>query len=187
MTRWAVPSCILAVVCCFATASAQTVSNTSFVAPDGTRVLRHTMVIPASQGEVWDAFTTTEGVRSWAVPVAHIDFRVGGIWESSYGKDAKIGAPGNIQNKFLSYIPMRMLSMQAINAPPTFSHPEVLKDVFTVLEIEVLSENSVRVTSSMVGYRNNEAHNNVYNFFERGNAQSLQSLYDRFTKGPRKW
>jgi uncharacterized protein YndB with AHSA1/START domain len=175
-------------IICFAIVSgAQTVTDSSYIGPDGLRVLRHSIVIPTTQREVWVALTTTEGVKSWAVPVAQVDFRVGGIWESSYDKNASIGAPGNIQNKFLSYVPMRMLSMQAVNAPPTFQHPEVLKDIFTVIEIETLSPTSVRITGSMVGFKNNEAHDTVYAFFARGNATSLQNLYDRFTKGPRKW
>ena len=175
------------VMCAAITAQSQSITNTSYVAADGMRVLRLSIVVPATSRQVWEALTTTEGVKSWAVPVAHLDFRVGGIWESSYNKDGQIGDPGNIQNRFLSYVPMKMISFQAINAPPTFQHPEVLKDIFTVNEIEELSPNSVRVTSSMVGYKNNEAHDAVYKFFERGNASSLQQLYDRFTKGPREW
>jgi hypothetical protein len=58
-------------------APAQEVENTSYTAPDGSRVLQHRVVVPASLAEVWHAFTTAEGVRSWAVPFAHVDFRLG--------------------------------------------------------------------------------------------------------------
>jgi uncharacterized protein YndB with AHSA1/START domain len=170
-----------------ASVAAQDIKNTSYVAADKTRVLQHSVVIPATLPAIWEAFTTTEGVKSWAVPVASVDFRVGGIWESSYSRTAGIGAPGNIKNKFLSYIPMKMLSIQAINAPPTFQHPEVLAEIFTVVEFEELGPKSVRLTSSMVGFKNTEAHDAVYRFFESGNASSMKSLYQRFVNGPANW
>jgi len=180
----------LAVAFCFALAppmGAQDVKNTSHVAPDKTRVLQHSLVVPASLKEIWDVFTTTEGVKTWAVPVASVDFRVGGIWESSYNRTGTIGAPGNIKNRYLSYIPMRMVSFQAINAPPTFQHPEVLADVFTVIELEELGPRSVRVTASVVGFKNNAAHDAVYSFFDSGNASTLRNLHQRFTNGPVDW
>jgi len=181
---------VLGVVLCVSFAgrsAAQEIKNTSYVAPDKTRVLQHSIVVPATRQQLWEAFTTTEGVKTWAVPVASIDFRVGGIWETSYSRTGSIGAPGNIKNKFLSYVPLRMIAMQAINAPPTFQHPEVLAEIFSVVEFEELGPQSVRVTSSMVGFKNTEAHDVVYRFFDSGNAATLRSLYQRFVSGPVDW
>jgi uncharacterized protein YndB with AHSA1/START domain len=187
--RLAIPP-TLALVFCFASAermAAQDVKNTSYVTPDKTRVLQHSLVVPASIQEIWAALTTTEGIKTWAVPVASVDFRIGGIWESSYNRNGSIGAPGNIKNRYLSYIPMRMISFQAINAPPTFQHPEVLSEIFSVIELEALGARSVRVTASMVGFKNNEAHDAVYSFFDSGNASTLRNLYQRFANGPTDW
>ena len=44
------------------------VSNSSFVEPDGDRSLQLSIDVPASPKAVFDAFTTTEGFSSWAVP-----------------------------------------------------------------------------------------------------------------------
>jgi uncharacterized protein YndB with AHSA1/START domain len=163
------------------------VRNESFLAPDGTRVLRQSLSIPASRRDVWNAFTTTDGVRSWAVPVAHVDFRIGGIWESTYNLDGYIGAPGNIKNQFLSFVPLRMVSFQAIAAPPTFPHRELLEDIFTVVEIDEEAAGSVRVTVSMMGYASGEGYDTIYRHFEAGNAYSLRQLRKRFVEGPMKW
>lgn len=170
-----------------AAASGQEVTNASYVAPDGSRVLRQSIEVPASVLEVWQALTTTEGVRSWAVPVATVDFRPGGIWESSYRLDGRIGDPGNIKNRILSYLPPRMLSIQAIQAPPDFPHPELLPEIFTVFESEELGPTRTRVTASMVGYREGEGYDALYQLFERGNAWSLQQLHKRFEEGPVDW
>ena len=75
------------------------VRDTSYTAPDGGRVLQHQVEIDATPAQAWAAFTTSEGLKSWAVPVAQADFRVGGIWESTYDVKGRIGAPGNIQNR----------------------------------------------------------------------------------------
>lgn len=163
------------------------VEDTSFTAPDGTRVLQHSIVVPATLAEVWTAFTTTEGVRSWAVPVAQVDFRLGGIWESSYKRDAKLGEPGNIRNRYLAYLPMEMVTIQAISAPPTFPHPELLPELFTVIEMRPLGPREVRVRVSQVGYKTGPGYDAIYAHFQRGNPWSLQKLQERFTRGPVDW
>jgi len=168
-------------------AVAQEIRNTSYVAPDGSRVLQHSAVVPAALRDVWDAITTTEGVRSWAVPVANVDFRLGGIWESSYKPDAKIGEPGNIQNRFLAFLPLRMVSMQAVAAPAGFPHKELLPEIFTVIELQEEGPKAVRVTVSMVGYKAGEGYDALYRHFEKGNAWSLEKLYKRFVEGPIDW
>jgi uncharacterized protein YndB with AHSA1/START domain len=168
-------------------AAAQEVENTSFVAEDGTRVLEHRITVDAPTNEVWQAWTTTEGITSWAVPVGHVDFRLGGIWESSYNRDAKLGDPGNIQNRILAYIPGRMLTIQAITAPPGFPHPELLREIFTVIELEALDSSRTRVTVTMVGYANGEGYEVLYDHFDAGNAWTLQKLQQRFVSGPVDW
>src|SRR2546422_81861 len=169
------------------TARAQEVQNSSYVAPDGSRVLQHSTVVPATRLRLWEALTTTEGVRSWAVPVAKVDFRLGGIWESTYRLDGAIGDAGNIKNRYISFLPPRMISIQAIAAPPNFPHRELLPEIFTVIELEELAPKSVRVTVSMVGYRSGQGYDAIYKHFEAGNAYSLRNLYKRFVEGPIEW
>ena len=53
------------------------VKNTSYTAADGSRVLRHEGVVEAPVADVWKAFTTTEGVTSWMVPSAALEFGIG--------------------------------------------------------------------------------------------------------------
>ena len=160
--------------------------DTSYVAPDGTTVLQHVVVIPATMKQVWDAFATTEGAAAWVAPLVHVDFRLGGIWESSYNAAAKIGDPGNIQNRFVSYRPPYMISMQVARTPPGFPHADVLtKEIVTVLEFKELGPKEVEVTESMVGFRaNDKGHETILGFFRQGNAEALTALRKRFVDGP---
>jgi uncharacterized protein YndB with AHSA1/START domain len=182
LTAAALPVLLHAVPLC-----AQEVARSSFDAPDGSRVLQHAVEVPASVTAVWLALTTSEGVRSWAVPFAEVDFRLGGVWESAYRLDAGPGDPGNIRNRFLSYLPLRMISIQAEQAPPGFPHAELLPELFTVMELEPLAPDRTRVTVSMMGYRPGDDFDVLYRHFDAGNAWSLEQLRRRFAEGPVDW
>jgi uncharacterized protein YndB with AHSA1/START domain len=165
----------------------QEVTDSSHAALDGTRVLQQSIDVPASILEVWEALTTSEGLRSWAVPMASVDFRLGGIWESSYRHDAAVGDPANIKNRFLAFLPPRLLVIQAVQAPPDFPHPELLPEIFTVFESAQLGPELTRVTVSMVGYREGDGYDAIYRLFERGNEWTLRKLRTRFSDGPVDW
>ncbi len=54
-------------------AEAQGVRNTSYTTKAGERVLRIETVVPASVEQVWNVWTTQEGLREWIAPVVAID------------------------------------------------------------------------------------------------------------------
>ncbi len=181
-------TCLLAcTVVSFAGVQGQDVSHDSWRAVDGSTVLVHSLEVPASVDEAWAAFTTAEGLTSWAVPFAVVDFRVGGVWESSYAPDARPGDPGNIRSRYLSFVPRRMISLQAVDAPPDFPHPEVLPDLFSVIELDSVAADRTRVTMYGVGYADTPAHDAVRAMFRDANAWSLRMLHRRFVEGPVDW
>ncbi len=161
-----------------ATVAPSPVRLTSYVAADGDRVLRNEVDIAAPPSAVWQAFTTTDGLRGFVAPVAAIDFRLGGIWEASYAPGAHLGDPGNILNQVISYLPGRMLSIRVTRTPPGFEHPEVARAVWTVIEIEDLGDGRSRVITSMCGWKRGPDWDAVYAFFERGNAVVSEHLRD---------
>src|SRR5262245_55736486 len=42
--------------------------------------LRFSVVVPAKLDDVWDAFTTNEGLRTWLWSDVRVDLRAGGDW-----------------------------------------------------------------------------------------------------------
>lgn len=163
------------------------VTDTSYTAPDGTRVLEQSIVVDAEVEEVWRAFTTAEGLKTWAVPSAWVEFDIGGYWETSYDPGASFGDPDNIRSRILAYQPLRMLSIQAVQAPPAFPHPELLDSLFSVFTFEDLDGDGVRITAAGVGYAEGEGYDTLYEFFQRGNAWTLNQLEQRFRSGPVNW
>jgi uncharacterized protein YndB with AHSA1/START domain len=156
--------------------------------PDGTRATVAEVVVAANSSQAWRAISTAEGWKSWAVPFAHFEsLHLGTVIETSYAPNAKAGDEHNIRNRVLAYLPERMLSIQAFDAPPDFKHPALLKDTFTVIELEPIDGGHTRVRLTGCGYRAGEAFAEMQRFFLEGNAWTLGQLAKRFREGPIDW
>jgi hypothetical protein len=156
------------------------VVDSSYVAPDGARVLQQSIVIPTTLDTAWRLFTTSDGWKTLGVGFAQVDFKLGGEIETSYDPKAKAGDDGNIKSRVLAYLPLRMFAIQATKAPPGFPEPQLLPHLFSVFRFDELDKGRVRVTVSGVGYRKEPAYDRLYRFFETGNAWTLRRLRQHF-------
>lgn len=163
------------------------VVNSSYVEPGGDRAIQLSAEVPASQHEVYAAFTTTDGFSSWAVPVAHVDLRVGGVIESSYDARATLGDPGNIRNQIVAYVPERLLVIRNVQAPPGFADPDLFQRTVTIIEFVAIDPSRTRVTVTNAGYGAGDRYASLYRRFEWGDAYTLSELRSRFEKGPVDW
>ena len=155
---------------------------------DGTRTMSLSIEVPAAAADVWTALTTSDGWRSWAAPVAQVDFRLGGIIETSYSPGAVAGAPGNIRNEILAFVPQRMFAIRNVQAPPrtAFDVP-TFQSLHTVILVEPVAPTLTRVSVIQPGYRTGEPWDTVYTHFAWGNAWTLEQLKTRFSEGPIDW
>lgn len=151
------------------------------------RVLCQALVVPAPASDVWALLSTSEGWRSWAAPVADIELRSGGRLETSYNPRAAIGDPGNIHNRVLAFTPERLLVIQIADPPPGFPHPNLARELTTAIELEAIDATHTRVRVTMMGYRDQPGFDQLYAFFERGNAFTLMKLRERIERGPVDW
>jgi len=163
------------------------VTNTSFIEPSGDKALQLSVEVPASAHDVFDAFATSEGFRSWAVPVANVELRIGGFMESSYDASAQLGNPGNIKNQIVAYVPDRLLVIRNVQAPSGFVNQELFARTVTMIEFVALAPNNTRVTLTNAGYGPGEGFADVYRHFEWGDAYTLEELRKRFVEGPTDW
>ena len=163
------------------------VTNTSFTEPDGDRSLQLSIDVPASVHDAFAAFSTSEGFSSWAVPVAKVDFRVGGMIEASYDSHAKFGDPNNIKNAIVSYIPDRLLIIRNVQAPSGFVDSALFQKTVTMIEFVPLDAKTTRVTLTNAGYGPGAGFADVFAHFEWGNAYTLHELRKRFVNGPVDW
>ncbi|PZO53723.1 MAG: hypothetical protein DCF16_06345 [Alphaproteobacteria bacterium] len=161
--------------------------NCSRTEPSGERTMCHEAVIAAPVSEVWALFSTTEGLASWVAPVAAIDLRPGGMWESSYDRAARLGDAGNIRNRVIAITPERSLIIQVAGAPPNFPHADLVGELVTVIAFEPVDAANTRVRVTMLGYRDGEGFDALYRHFEWGNAYTLDALAARVSAGPTDW
>ncbi len=165
------------------------VVDTSFVAPSGERVQRLEIVIPnVTRNQVWQAVSTSEGLRTFVAPVAEVEMKTGGHYYTNYNAAAKIGDPGTIYNTVLAYIPLEMVAIHVKLFAPFFPEPVAQADRLTaILQIHDAGKGRVRVSEIMTGWQAGEDWDKAYHFFQTGNAYVLGQLYKRFAVGPRQW
>lgn len=173
-------------------AAAQTgpgpVTTTLLPEPEGRQALSQSIDVAAPPAAVWEALTTGAGWRSWAAPFAEVDFRLGGIIETSYQAGARAGAPGNIRNQIVAYVPQRLLAIRNVQAPPnTPFDAAAFQTLHTAVLLDPIDGGRTRVTTVMSGLRSGEPWDGVLKHFRWGNAWTLEKLKERFDKGPVDW
>jgi uncharacterized protein YndB with AHSA1/START domain len=99
-------------------ATPDTIDLTRFVArgPIADAVTKEA-VIKASPAEVFKAWTTPEGIKSFLGVPSNVELRIGGPMELYFGPNEPAGLRGSEGCQILSYLPDRMLSF-SWNAPP---------------------------------------------------------------------
>jgi uncharacterized protein YndB with AHSA1/START domain len=163
------------------------VKKSSFVTPAEERVLRHEIAVNGSLADVWNAFTTSEGLMTFMAPVVHMELKTGGAFDSNYRVGSKLGDPGTIHNQVLNYIPMEMFSIKVGLTDQFPERPRQAGTLFAVLTFKDAGVKQTLVTISMLGWGNGEDWDQVYKFFDRGNAYTMTELARRFDQGPVAW
>ncbi len=105
------PLCLILLLVAIAPFSQSPASHPAPATPE--KVLMLEVTIPAPRSQVWRAFTTSEGLRTWLIPGAVVDLRPGGEWTAHFPGGSTGG--GTI----LSFVPQEELVMSAL-APDKF-------------------------------------------------------------------
>jgi len=155
-------------------------------APDGSLGLSHEIIVPAPVEQVYAAFATAGGWKSWAVPHAWDVPGSPDLIETSYAPDARLGNPANIRQQFLARVPNRLLVFRTVQFPPGFPDAEVYARTTGIAEFEPTGAGT-RVRLSGTGYPAGEVGQRLMAFFREGNRTSLEQLRARFVTGPVDW
>lgn len=154
------------------------------------------MVIPAALGQttplvtegvvagpvakVWAAFTTAEGLKSWMVPHAEFDLRIGGKMRTNYNKDGMLGDAGTIENEVLAFEPERMLTIKVAKAPERFPFKQAVQKMWTVIYFEPLAPDRTRLRVVGLGFTDDEESQQMRKHFAAGNAWTVRKLQEAF-------
>lgn len=157
------------------------------VAADDGRALTREITVAAPRAEVWKAWTTVAGVKSFFAPDAKIELRPGGAYEMYFIPAAEPGSRGSEGCKVLEVAPMARFSF-TWNAPPSFPAVRATGDsTRVVLEFTEPEPGKTRVRLTHSGWRDGEEWEKARAYFERVWPHVLDALAKRFTDGPRQW
>jgi uncharacterized protein YndB with AHSA1/START domain len=146
------------------------------------RMIEKQVVVPASIEEVWSAWTTREGVKSFFAPDAIVEPRSFGLFEMHMNPYAEPGMRGADDMRFLALQKPTMLSF-TWNAPP--HQPEIrAQRTVVIVRLRAVDGKSTEVTLRQVGWGEGEKWDETYKYFDRAWGNVLANLQKRFTDGP---
>lgn len=143
------------------------------------------VLVNATLEEVWQVWTTREGIVSFFAPDAKIEPRVGGAFQVYFDPGAAPGAKGADDMRYMALQPYKMISFDW-NAPPSL--PEVrMQRTFVVVRFAPVDDKTTRVTLHHTGWGDGGQWDKNYAYFDRAWGNVLGGLKTRFEKGPTDW
>jgi uncharacterized protein YndB with AHSA1/START domain len=144
------------------------------------------IVLNAGIEDVWAAWTTEEGIRSFFAPECRIEARVGGAYEIYFLPNEREGHRGAEGTRVLSFEPMKFLSFTWNNPP---SIPKIRWQYTTVsLYFETLNEKQTRLKFIHHGWGPGEDWQKARDYFYRAwNQAVIPRLVKMLETGPVVW
>lgn len=136
--------------------------------------------VQAPVSEVWEKWTTHEGLKSFIGVDNRIELKPGGFFEIYFLMDNPPGLRGGEGNRVLSLLPGKMLSF-SWNAPPTI--PEVRDHehrTWVVVNFRELSNERTEVTLDHLGWLDGGKWDETYAYFDHAWDKVVQSLKHSF-------
>jgi uncharacterized protein YndB with AHSA1/START domain len=154
-------------------------------AQDGSSLLSfvNERTIDAPIADVWKAWSTSEGYKCLGPALADVDLRVGGIIRARYRADGVLGDDLTIENEILAFEPPRMIAIRIHKPPSNFPFKEAWKRTWTVVTLTPLADGRTHVRGASLGYGKDDESVAMRRFFERGNADTLETLAARIGRG----
>lgn len=157
----------------------------TFPAVAAERAIEKTVVVDATLDQVWDSWTTRDGIVGFFAPDAKIEPRVGGAFHIYIDPTAEPGSKGADDMRFMALQPKRMLSFDW-NAPPHLPQARAQR-TFVVLRFDPVSDRQTRVTLHHTGWGDGDEWDKAYAYFDKAWAGVLANLQKRWTQGPQDW
>ena len=154
--------------------------------PKPTRAIRKTVTVNAPVEDVWEAWTTAEGARTFFGADARIELKPGGAYEIYFNAEEREGLRGSEGCKVLAFRRPQFLVF-SWNAPPEI--PTIRKSKMkTRVEVRLESagdRTDVSLTHS--GWGTGADWDETFDYFERAWDVVLSRLKGRFDDGPFDW
>jgi uncharacterized protein YndB with AHSA1/START domain len=142
------------------------------------KIVRKEVHIPATRQQLWDAWTTTEGITSFLAPRAKIELQVGGAFECCFELEKPEGEQGSEGCKVLAFWPMDYVTF-SWNAPTEF--PDERQQLTkVVVEIDRHDDTHYRLILTHMGFGSGGRWDEVVEFFDKAWSIALDNLQEQF-------
>jgi uncharacterized protein YndB with AHSA1/START domain len=150
------------------------------------RILRADVTVDAPVADVWTAWTTEAGIRTFFAPAANIEPRVDGAFEILFDPSAPAGKRGAEGLRILVFEPERRLSF-TWNAPDDQPAVRAQRTVVTI-ELKPLDAAHTALRFTQSGWGEGADWDKALAYFEGAwGGFVLPSLIHRFKAGPIDW
>jgi uncharacterized protein YndB with AHSA1/START domain len=143
------------------------------------------VIVPTTIGHMWRAWTDPVELATWAGPAAAVDLRPGGDWHIYFDPDAPPGERGGDASSILSFVAENELRLAA-GAPLEFPTVRAEKTEF-IVRMEPVGDGHVRLHAVQRGWKRGGEWDRAFRAMAHANAEWLNWLHRRFTKGPIDW
>lgn len=151
------------------------------------RIIKKELVLKTSLRDVWKAWTSAEGVKTFFAPEAKIELHLGGPYEVYFNLEDREGLRGSEGCAVLSYLPNEMLSF-SWNAPPSIpTLRNKIEKTWVVVSLSEVDGGRVKVSLSHVIGQQGEEWDKYYDYFVPAWEIVMGRLALRFSSGPVDW
>ena len=148
------------------------------------KILRKETVTSTPITDVWNIWTTNEGVTSFLAPKANIKLEDQGTYEIFFNPEAALGFRGTEGCKILGVNQQSLLSVEW-RAPPQFPNVRRLKTRVDIYFERAEALTKVRVEHT--GWQWGEEWDEAHEFFDHQWELDLARMQQRFASGPIDW
>jgi uncharacterized protein YndB with AHSA1/START domain len=149
------------------------------------RAINERVVVKAKLDDVWQAWTTSEGIKTFFAPDAKVEARVDGPFQIYMNPFAEPGMKGADDMRVLAVQEKKMLSF-TWNAPPSL--PEARKQrTYVTLRFTPQGDSETVVTLYHGGWGDGGEWDKAFDYFSKAWPKVLKNLQNRFENGPIDW
>jgi uncharacterized protein YndB with AHSA1/START domain len=149
------------------------------------RAINEKVTVKANVDDVWKAWTTTEGIKTFFAPDAKVELRVDGPFEIYINPLAEPGQKGADDMRILAFQDKKMLTF-TWNAPPSLAEARKQR---TVVIVRFISRGDALtdVTLQHVGWGEGGEWDKAFDYLTKAWSSVLKNLKKRFDDGPVDW
>jgi len=149
------------------------------------RAITEKITVKAGVDEVWKAWTTSEGIKTFFAPDAKVELRVDGPFEIYMNPFAERGMKGADDMRIIGFQEKKMLTF-TWNAPPSLPEARKQRSVVIVRFIS-RGDQLTDVTLHHIGWGEGGEWDKAYDYFNKAWPNVMKNLKKRFEDGPVDW